>query len=327
MFCGERVYTLVAPVFMTLFVPTDPWNFPEELQLFTDNPLDVGVYSGTLTVALFDYPEVPPMVLTFLISIIQLQNKLPYFSPALAASAEIQMTHDPQSWSFPLPPIVDEDFEAVTVTVNFGTAGSFMYLNGQSSLEVDDISIVAASLCIPGFHLITINLNDGRDIVMVPFSVFVLDAPPLEVVADPTATTTDGTLDPTATDGTSGLTTTGIDGGTTTDIIVDPADLPITEEQIEAVMDDLINEIEAGLLDGGFGDLFDLGTSDGVSGDGTTDGLGGGTATKATLSAEDKQLLKDTLKLAQSLGMSLNDIMSTTSGSKHSGKKGSKNGG
>ena len=66
-------------------------------------------------------------------------------------------------------------------------------------------------------------------------------------------------------------------------------------EQIEEVMDDLISEIEEGLLDGEFADLFDLSTDDGSGGfsdlsdgtfsDGTfSDGSDGGTFSDGTFS-------------------------------------------
>ena len=58
-------------------------------------------------------------------------NQLPYFSPKLVSSAEIQMTTESLSWSMSLPKFLDPDVaDVVTLTADFGYAANFLKLNG-----------------------------------------------------------------------------------------------------------------------------------------------------------------------------------------------------
>jgi hypothetical protein len=86
------------------------------------------------------------------------------------------MTKEAESWSFPLPKIMDDDGQPVTLSVNFGTAGSFCYLNDVTSIDIDDISDTAKVR--EGMYLITFVLNDGKDEARIAFSLFVLAPPP-----------------------------------------------------------------------------------------------------------------------------------------------------
>jgi len=57
-------------------------------------------------------------------------NQLPFFSPALNSSATIQMTEEPEPWSIKLPTIIDPENQSVSLQADFGTASSFMRLDG-----------------------------------------------------------------------------------------------------------------------------------------------------------------------------------------------------
>jgi hypothetical protein len=98
---------------------------------------------------------------------------LPYFEPKLVSFATIQKTKTAASWSLTLPKIVDKDAkDVVTLSANFGGA-SFLSLNGTSSLECPDISKNIQA----GFYLTKLTLDDGRDKVDYPLSIYVLDVP------------------------------------------------------------------------------------------------------------------------------------------------------
>jgi len=131
-------------------------------------------------VSLVDYPSVVSLVSDFSIKIIKLINKLPYFMPKLAGSVTVQMTKEPESWSFQLPKLMDDDGQPVTLSVDFGAASSFCYLTDVTSIDIDDISKIRE-----GMFLMTFMLNDGKDTVRITFSLFVTAAPP-----DPVAETT-----------------------------------------------------------------------------------------------------------------------------------------
>jgi hypothetical protein len=196
-FCGERIYTLIDGYsFLNLAVPLDPWNSNFQIELFSIDPTKVGQYSASLAVKFVSYPLPPPLVVTFSVTILPVpKNNLPYFEPKLTGSATIQKTKDPKSWTLKLPGTVDLDKELVTVTADFGSAASFLVLNGQTSIDCDDIS--AKTTFKAGMYLIKIMLNDGRDIVSYNFSIFVVDLPPEPVAPLPapakneTATTTE----------------------------------------------------------------------------------------------------------------------------------------
>lgn len=100
-------------------------------------------------------------------------NNLPYFEPKLVSLATIQKTKTAASWSLTLPKIVDKDAkDIVTLSADFGGA-SFLSLNGTSSLECPDISKNIQA----GFYLTKLTLDDGRDKVDYPLSIYVLDVP------------------------------------------------------------------------------------------------------------------------------------------------------
>ena len=71
---------------------------------------------------------------------------------------------------------MDLDKDLVTVTADFGSAGSFLVLNGQTSIDCEDIS--AKTTFKAGMYLIKIMLNDGKDTATYNFSIFVVDLPP-----------------------------------------------------------------------------------------------------------------------------------------------------
>jgi len=103
------------------------------------------------------------------------------------------MTLQSQSWSFALPSIVDPDpKDSVSLIADFGTSANFLTLNGQSSLEIADIS--KNGLVKEGMYLIKFKLNDGKDVVSVTFSLIVApppDEPPQPETQTPSGTTTE----------------------------------------------------------------------------------------------------------------------------------------
>lgn len=140
------------------------------------------MYPVELSVSLVDYPEVPSLVTSFTVSIELLVYNLPYFETALDP-ASVQMTNLPQTWSFPLPRLLDNDGDSVTLSTNFAGAASFCHLETTQSgmsIVIDDISPSGGTL--PGFYLITFTLSDGTDSVVVPFSLLVFPPPVIEQV-------------------------------------------------------------------------------------------------------------------------------------------------
>jgi hypothetical protein len=102
------------------------------------------------------------------------------------------MTESPEPWSLNLPSIQDDDPTAiVTLTASFGDASNFMYLSGDSSINIDDISI--GSSIRAGMFLISFSLNNGHNSTIVPFTIFIVqptsNAPPPAISLDLNQTT------------------------------------------------------------------------------------------------------------------------------------------
>ena len=97
------------------------------------------------------------------------------------------MTTVSESWSLNLPKILDlDDADVVTLKADFGFAANFLTLNGQISIDCADIKKGGSSNIRAGMYLITLTLDDKRDQVKIPFSLFVID-PPLVVILPPAA--------------------------------------------------------------------------------------------------------------------------------------------
>jgi len=178
-FCGERAYTLLDGYsFINLSTPVDPWNSNFQLEVFSLDPSKVGQYTVSLQIKLVSFPTHAPLVVSFTVTILPLPvNRLPYFDPKLKGYATIQKTKDSTSWTLKLPSTIDLDSDPVTVTADFGSAGSFLRLNGQTSIDCDDISTKTAFKA--GMYLIKLLLNDGKDVVTYNFTIFVIDLPTL----------------------------------------------------------------------------------------------------------------------------------------------------
>jgi hypothetical protein len=111
--------------------------------------------------------------------------------------------------------------------VSFGNAATFAYLTladpSSGTICIDEISVANLNL-LPGMYLVTLNLDDGKDIARIPFALVVMALP-----VDPTAVTV--APDPTTT----------IDNSTDTTIIdpmiglLDPSNPELTAEQIAEV--------------------------------------------------------------------------------------------
>ena len=163
----------------------DPWTSSFEVALFTIDPTKAGQYSASLEVKLVSYPA-PPLVVTFGVTILPApvaKNNLPFFEPKLASLATIQKTKNKSPWTFKLPSIVDLDKEPVVVTADFGYAASFLVLNGQASIDCDDISVKTAIKA--GYYLVKISLNDSKDTVSYGLPIYVFDLPSEPVVEQP----------------------------------------------------------------------------------------------------------------------------------------------
>lgn len=92
------------------------------------------------------------------------------------------MTEEPEPWSIKLPTIIDPENQSVSLQADFGTASSFMRLDGQSSASIEDISINGKIN--KGLHLIKFKLSDGIDVSEVLFTLIVENnLPQPEVIA------------------------------------------------------------------------------------------------------------------------------------------------
>ena len=94
------------------------------------------------------------------------------------------MTQVSKSWSFSLPKALDDDGDTVTITADLGFAANFVVLNSPGSLEISDIREGSSNIR-EGMFLMTIILDDGKDQVRIPFTLFVIAPPPEEVVQEP----------------------------------------------------------------------------------------------------------------------------------------------
>lgn len=73
-----------------------------------------------------------------------------------------------------LPKIVDLDVaDVVTLTVDFGDAANFMKLNGQNSIDCDDINENGSTKIRNGLFPIIFTLDDKRDKVQIAFSLLI----------------------------------------------------------------------------------------------------------------------------------------------------------
>lgn len=74
------------------------------------------------------------------------------------------MTTVSESWSMPLPKILDLDTtDAVTLTVNFGNAANFLILDGITSFGCVDIKKGGSSNIRKDMFLIIFTLDDGKN--------------------------------------------------------------------------------------------------------------------------------------------------------------------
>ena len=117
--------------FISFVVPDDVWQETTKIVLFTLDQTKIGQSNVNLKVSLISYPTIFKDIV-ILVTIKQKPvNQLPYFSPKLVSSAEIQMTTESLSWSMSLPKFLDPDVaDVVTLTADFGYAANFLKLNG-----------------------------------------------------------------------------------------------------------------------------------------------------------------------------------------------------
>ena len=98
-----------------------------------------------------------------------------------------------------LPKILDLDAaDVLTLKADFGFAANFLKLNGQTSIDCDDIKKGGSSNIRSGMYLITFTLDDKKDQVQVTFSLFVID-PPIVIVPPAAAAIIEKPLDPAST--------------------------------------------------------------------------------------------------------------------------------
>jgi hypothetical protein len=97
-----------------------------------------------------------------------------------------------------LPRIIDDDGDPVTLSASLGAAGAFTYLTlidpATGILNIDDISVANLNLK-PGMYLMTLDIDDGKDIAKIPFALIILALP---VDLTQSATNTTNTTDPIA---------------------------------------------------------------------------------------------------------------------------------
>ena len=65
-----KQYTISDPLISIISPASTPESSPWQLSGFTNDPLQVGVRSVTLTVSLVDYPTVPVAVVNFILNVI-----------------------------------------------------------------------------------------------------------------------------------------------------------------------------------------------------------------------------------------------------------------
>jgi hypothetical protein len=75
------------------------------------------------------FPGVSVLKLPFTVEIIP--RNPPFFEPKLEGFTTIQMTRTSESWSYKLP-LIKPDSSTVILTVDFGYAGNFLYLDDKN---------------------------------------------------------------------------------------------------------------------------------------------------------------------------------------------------
>ena len=131
-FCGERKYELTDNLpFISFVLPDDVWQQTTKIVLFTLDQTKIGQYSVNLRASLVSYTTVSKTIIISVTIKPRPVNQLPYFSPKLLNSVQIQMTTESQSWYMNLPKILDPDAaDVVTLTADFGYAANFLKLKG-----------------------------------------------------------------------------------------------------------------------------------------------------------------------------------------------------
>ena len=80
-------------------------------------------------------------------------------SPPLSLYHVVPKTIEEQPWSYNLPQPVDPELDVVTVTVNLGSAASFMTFEDMS-LKIENLADAAV---VEGSHTVTVTLDDGTN--------------------------------------------------------------------------------------------------------------------------------------------------------------------
>jgi hypothetical protein len=108
--------------------------------------------------------SVAPAYQVFPLTIKEVPNHKPIFSPNLPASVTLQMTAEPgKGWAMKLPSPKDSDGDPVSISVNFGSASNFAYLSNDGvTLQIDDLCNQASGI-IPGMFLINVVLDDTKE--------------------------------------------------------------------------------------------------------------------------------------------------------------------
>ena len=87
-FCGERVYMMTDYSFLSLVKPYNQWTLPWWIELWTTNNELEGTYPVDFIVKLKNF-DVNPAIVTFFVTIIKVENVLPYFSPKLPSQVTV----------------------------------------------------------------------------------------------------------------------------------------------------------------------------------------------------------------------------------------------
>lgn len=110
-------------------------------------------------------------------------STLPRFTTHLNTFHVIQKltAQDPlTSWTYQFPQFTDDDNDVVTMSINLGTASSFIVYDGVDKIKINDLS--DANL-IAGSYQITVTLHDGTNNVATHIDIIINPPVPSAVVS------------------------------------------------------------------------------------------------------------------------------------------------
>ena len=145
-----------------------------QIRVSPTSTADVGSYTVTLTVEMVEYSATPPNQIEIDVIVESGINLAPYFAPPLSDlfPLSIEQSQQPQSWTFELPDVYDEEGSSVEIDVEIASSGSFLeFDSGSSELVIADLSDGTVEA---GAYNIVIILDDGENRVSETVTIEVL---------------------------------------------------------------------------------------------------------------------------------------------------------